>query len=67
MRPDREYQPAVDFKQSMVAPLRAAGLDLRIAFEDDRRNVAMFREPACRASTSTPGIRVTDARRPRPA
>jgi phosphoglycolate phosphatase-like HAD superfamily hydrolase len=43
MRPEREYQPALDFKQSMVAPLRAAGLDLRIAFEDDRRNVAMFR------------------------
>jgi phosphoglycolate phosphatase-like HAD superfamily hydrolase len=44
MRPDREYQAAVDFKQSMVAPLREAGLDLRIAFEDDRRNVAMFRD-----------------------
>ena len=44
VRPERQYQPAVDFKESMVAPLRAAGLDLRIAFEDDRRNVAMFRE-----------------------
>jgi hypothetical protein len=44
MRPDREYQPAVDFKQAMVEPLRRAGLDLQIAFEDDRRNVAMFRD-----------------------
>jgi hypothetical protein len=44
MRPAGEYQPAVDFKHSMVAPLRKAGLDLRIAFEDDRRNVAMFRD-----------------------
>jgi hypothetical protein len=44
LRPDREYQPSVDFKHAMVGPLRAAGLDLRIAFEDDRRNVAMFRD-----------------------
>jgi hypothetical protein len=44
MRPERQYQPAVDFKGAMVHALRAAGLDLRIAFEDDRRNVAMFRE-----------------------
>jgi phosphoglycolate phosphatase-like HAD superfamily hydrolase len=44
MRPDREYQPAVDFKRAMVSPLRETGLDLRIAFEDDRRNVAMFRD-----------------------
>jgi hypothetical protein len=43
MRPDREYQPSLEFKRSMVGPLRDAGLDLRIAFEDDRRNVAMFR------------------------
>ena len=32
-----------DFKQSTVWELRAAGFDLRLAFEDDRRNVAMFR------------------------
>jgi phosphoglycolate phosphatase-like HAD superfamily hydrolase len=43
MRPERQYQPAVDFKGAMVSALRAAGLDLAIAFEDDRRNVAMFR------------------------
>jgi hypothetical protein len=44
MRPERHYQPAVDFKGAMVTALRDAGLDLLIAFEDDRRNVAMFRE-----------------------
>jgi len=44
MRPERQYQPAVDFKGDMVRALRASGLELRIAFEDDRRNVAMFRE-----------------------
>ena len=43
MRPERQYQPAVDFKGRMVAALREAGLELAIAFEDDRRNVAMFR------------------------
>ena len=44
MRPERQYQPAVIFKRAMVTALRAAGLDPLIAFEDDRRNVAMFRE-----------------------
>jgi phosphoglycolate phosphatase-like HAD superfamily hydrolase len=43
MRPNRQYQPAVEFKAAMVDALREAGLELRIAFEDDRRNVAMFR------------------------
>ena len=43
MRPAHEYQPAVTFKGAMVAALREAALVLRIAFEDDRRNVAMFR------------------------
>jgi phosphoglycolate phosphatase-like HAD superfamily hydrolase len=43
MRPERQYQPAVTFKGAMVDALRTAGLDLQIAFEDDRRNVAMFR------------------------
>jgi phosphoglycolate phosphatase-like HAD superfamily hydrolase len=43
MRPERQYQPAVDFKGAMVSALRASGLDLAIAFEDDRRNVDMFR------------------------
>ena len=44
MRPERQYQPAVDFKGAMVTALREARLDLEIAFEDDRRNVTMFRE-----------------------
>ena len=30
------------FKQRSVHELRAFGFDLRLAFEDDRRNVAMF-------------------------
>jgi hypothetical protein len=43
MRPVRAYQPAVTFKGAMVDALRDAGLELQIAFEDDRRNVEMFR------------------------
>jgi hypothetical protein len=44
MRPDPDYQASLTFKQKMVEQLRAMELDLRIAFEDDRRNVAMFRD-----------------------
>jgi hypothetical protein len=44
MRPEHRYQPAVVFKAAMVDALRAEGFDLRLAFEDDRRNVAMFRD-----------------------
>jgi hypothetical protein len=43
MRPDFDYDLARWFKQASVADLRAYGFDLRLAFEDDRRNVAMFR------------------------
>jgi hypothetical protein len=43
MRPDGDYQPSLSFKQKVVEQLRSRRLDLRIAFEDDRRNVAMFR------------------------
>jgi phosphoglycolate phosphatase-like HAD superfamily hydrolase len=43
MRPDGDLQPAVAFKQSVVAALRSLGFELKLAFEDDRRNVAMFR------------------------
>ena len=32
-----------DFKQSSVWELRRYGFDLRLAIEDDRRNVEMFR------------------------
>jgi hypothetical protein len=43
MRPWGDYELSRDFKQSTVWELRAFGFDLRLAFEDDRRNVAMFR------------------------
>jgi phosphoglycolate phosphatase-like HAD superfamily hydrolase len=43
MRPDGDYQPAVTFKQGVVEALQRLGYEPRIAFEDDRRNVAMFR------------------------
>jgi hypothetical protein len=44
MRPDGDYQPAVTFKKAVVGALRGLGFEPRIAFEDDRRNVAMFRD-----------------------
>ena len=43
MRPWGDYELSRDFKQSAVWDLRAYGFDLRLAIEDDRRNVAMFR------------------------
>ncbi len=43
MRPYGDYEASRDFKQSTVWDLRAYGFDLRLAFEDDRRNVEMFR------------------------
>jgi hypothetical protein len=43
MRPWGDYDMARDFKQSSVWDLRSFGFDLRLAFEDDRRNVEMFR------------------------
>lgn len=43
MRPWGDYELSRDFKQSVVWDLRAHGFDLRLAFEDDRRNVEMFR------------------------
>ena len=42
MRPQGDYGAARDFKREAVADLRAYGFDLRLAFEDDRRNVDMF-------------------------
>ena len=44
MRPDRDFGPSVEFKRSTVRHLRDAGFALRLAFEDDRRNVDMFHE-----------------------
>jgi len=42
MRDYGDYQAATHFKRRSVAELRGHGFDLRLAFEDDRRNVAMF-------------------------
>jgi hypothetical protein len=44
MRPDRDFGPSVEFKRSTTRELLDAGFDLRLAFEDDRRNVDMFHE-----------------------
>jgi phosphoglycolate phosphatase-like HAD superfamily hydrolase len=43
MRDFGDYGAAARFKQHTVAELRSYGLDLRLAFEDDRRNLEMFR------------------------
>lgn len=43
MRAAGDYGPASGFKRAAVAELRARGLDLSLAFEDDRRNLEMFR------------------------
>ena len=43
MRSWGDYDWARDFKQASVWQLRHFGFDLKLAFEDDRRNVAMFR------------------------
>jgi phosphoglycolate phosphatase-like HAD superfamily hydrolase len=42
MRDIGDYQAAMRFKRRTVDELRAAGFDLRLGFEDDPRNVAMF-------------------------
>lgn len=42
MREFGDYMAARVFKQRSVGELRGFGFDLRIAFEDDRRNVDMF-------------------------
>ena len=43
MRDYGDYAAAREFKQWTVEDLRAHGFDLRLAFEDDRRNLEMFR------------------------
>ena len=43
MRDYGDYTAAREFKRSTVADLRRFGFDLRLAFEDDRRNLEMFR------------------------
>ncbi len=42
MRDIGDYQASQSFKRRTVGELRRAGFDLRLAFEDDRRNVDMF-------------------------
>jgi phosphoglycolate phosphatase-like HAD superfamily hydrolase len=44
MRSFGDYGAAKVFKEETVSELRANGFDLRLAFEDDLRNVEMFRE-----------------------
>ena len=44
MRPDGDFGPSVEFKRATVRHLRRVRFDLRLAFEDDRRNVDMFHE-----------------------
>ena len=42
MRDYGDYEASRDFKRRSTHELRGAGFDLRLAFEDDRRNVTMF-------------------------
>lgn len=44
MRDYGDYTAARDFKRTTVGLLRSRGFDLKLAFEDDRRNLEMFRE-----------------------
>jgi hypothetical protein len=43
MRPFGDYDLSREFKEASVWDLRQYGFELRLAIEDDRRNVAMFR------------------------
>ncbi|MBI2705863.1 MAG: hypothetical protein HYX32_11315 [Actinobacteria bacterium] len=42
MRDFGDYAASREFKRRSVAELRGFGFDLRLAFEDDRRNYLMF-------------------------
>lgn len=44
MRNAGDYAAAREFKRGTVGDLRTYGFDLRLAFEDDRRNLEMFHE-----------------------
>jgi phosphoglycolate phosphatase-like HAD superfamily hydrolase len=44
MRDRGDYGAAREFKRRSVRELREAGYQLMLSFEDDRRNVAMFRD-----------------------
>jgi hypothetical protein len=43
MRESGDYDSARHFKNQAVSDLRAYGFQLQLAFEDDRRNLEMFR------------------------
>lgn len=43
MRDVGDYSAAREFKRDTVFDLRSYGFELRLAFEDDRRNLEMFR------------------------
>jgi len=43
MRSHGDYSLAAEFKQDSLWELRQGGWDVRLAFEDDPRNLAMFR------------------------
>ena len=42
MRPDGDFDTSPEFKRRTVHELREVDLDVRLAFEDDRRNLDMF-------------------------
>jgi hypothetical protein len=42
MRPSGDYAAARSFKRRSIAELRAYGMQLELALEDDRRNLEMF-------------------------
>jgi hypothetical protein len=44
MRNAGDYAAAREFKRQTVGELREFGFDLRLAFEDDRRNLEMFHQ-----------------------
>ena len=44
MRPYGDYSAVLSFKTRSVGELRAFGMDPLLAFEDDRRNLEMFRD-----------------------
>ena len=46
MRDYGDYEAATQFKRRVIGELRSFGFELRLAFEDDRRNVAMFHQQA---------------------
>lgn len=48
MRSFGDYSAARAFKRGTVAELKGYPFDLRLAFEDDRRNVEMFRDEGVR-------------------